>query len=211
MDVIKLGKLDDLGVLYALLPGFIAYKIVHLLTAPGDKMEAVEAIVTGLAYTIASLLLWELLKLQGSYLPTPDYIGLPLTATGIGLAVSLGITNDWLFPFLRRIKLSHVTSEKETWLAALNSFRRRYGEYCVVTFQDRRRLFGRIISVSECQENGHIYLEDAQWLPSDNTSDEPNDEPRIETGAFLVSLKGVEYLHLIPSGKKAVKPEPKGR
>jgi len=53
MALPDLGKIDSLGLLFTLLPGLLTFVIVHAMTARGQKIEPIEAVLYGLAYTLA--------------------------------------------------------------------------------------------------------------------------------------------------------------
>jgi hypothetical protein len=207
MDFPKIPDLDgglDNNIIFTLLPGLVSYKIVQVLTNPSHKVEATEAVVTGLAYTLISHLMWNILKWPGSLIPTPEPIGIMLCSITVGLAVSWGVSSDWVFKILRWTQITRRPSTDSIWQASIDYGHRKYGGFAIVTFDDGRRLYGRIRAVSSDQESGHIFLTSARWIH--HKTDDP-----IEPGAFLVSLNKVEYLHLIPQqGEKHSATQTKG-
>lgn len=91
MTLPSLRNLETIGLLFTLFPGLVTYLIVRLLTCRDSRLDAVQAILYGLAYTVLAHFFWAIAKWPGSYLPTPDIVGLGSTAIilGIGISVSL--------------------------------------------------------------------------------------------------------------------------
>ncbi|MEL6898841.1 MAG: hypothetical protein AAFP90_22305, partial [Planctomycetota bacterium] len=106
MTLNSIGKLSDLGIVFSLLPGLVTYLAVRLCTGRERKIEVTEAILHALAYTLLSHAVWALCCLPGSYIPTPDIVGLSLCAIAIGLALSVAINRHLAISTLRFLGLT---------------------------------------------------------------------------------------------------------
>ena len=83
--------LTELACYLVIFPGLVTYPIVRLLTSLDSKLDAAQAILHGLAYTLLAHFFWAIAKWPGSYLPTPDFVGLGSIASALGVAISVSI------------------------------------------------------------------------------------------------------------------------
>lgn len=174
MSLPELGKLDSLGLLFTLLPGFLTFFIFRAMSARGDKIEAIEAILSGLAYTLIIHAFWFGFKRLGSWFPTPDLVGLSLTAAGLGFGLASLHNSGWGFRLLRRFHLTGESAWITIWETAFREFRGSQGggEYAVLHLKDGRRVMGAIRGFSPRQENGHVCLERVRWFSGSEQSEE---------------------------------------
>lgn len=194
----KLPSLSDekaLGLLFTLFPGLLTFLIVRLLTAREKKLDAVEAILHGLAYTLLVNLIWELLCWPGSYIPTSDIIGLGLTSVALAIGLSLAINNRLTYRLLQRVR---VTSEPEfatIWETTFRTARTEIGSYAVLTLDDERRIMGELRGFSPEQSGGHVMLAKWEWLTEDTKDTE---EFTANTGWVLIPAERIIVVQFLP-------------
>ena len=187
------GKIETLGLLFTLLPGLLAFLVERTLTARERKVETVEAILFGLAYTLAVHAVWSVLKRAGSVIPTPDITGLALTAITIGLAIAFLKNSGALFHLLQK---SGITREAAWWSIWETAFRFSYAqknEFVVLHLADGRRLFGAVVGHSSEQKDGHICLMQAMWLV--------DPRPAPISGMILLRADDVKMVEFVPRSK----------
>lgn len=152
-----------------------------------------EAILQGLAYTLLAHALWAICQMPGSWLPTPDIVGLSLCAIFIGLLLSVAINRRLAFAALRRLGLTRQPDFPSIWETAFRLSENELGEYVVVELDDERRILGAIRGVSPYQSDGHLCLERCQWLPMRTDAGTiPID------GWFLVPTARIRSVHFLP-------------
>lgn len=197
MDLPDIGKIESLGLLFTLLPGLLSYLVFRALAARADKIEAVEAILSGLAYTLVVHALWFGLKL-GSWIPTPDLLGLSVTAVGLGCSLAAIHNSGYGYRVLRRLRLTGEPSWVTIWETAFREFRGvQGGEYAVLHLKDGRRVMGAIRGFSPRQENGHVCLERVQWLLNAESGDE-------HPGLHLFNACDISIVEFLPAKQGAI-------
>jgi hypothetical protein len=193
----ELGELESLGLLFTLLPGLLTYLTVRVLSAREEKIEAVETVLCGLAYTLVVHALWVGLKALGSWIPTPDLIGLSLTAVGLGLCLAAIHNSGIGYRVLRRLHLTSESSWLTVWQTAFREFRGvQGGEYAVLHLKDGRRVMGAIRGFSPRQENGHVCLERVHWFSGTEESEE-------HPGLHLFNASDICVVEFLPDQKGA--------
>lgn len=186
---LEIGKLNTLGLLFALLPGFLTYVIVHALIKRGRKPEAVEAILHALAYTVVVHGLWAGVS---PWLPTttPEIVGVCVTAVILAVVMSALIHHECLY----RLSLGANIAGEDRWYSMWeNEFRRarqNVGEYAVIQLTDGRRLRGCIRGYSEEQAGGLVTLDRCKWLVA-----EGSDLPRGDL--ILIPAENIEFVHFL--------------
>ena len=193
--------LDELGILFALLPGLLTYLVKHTLVARHESLSATKVVLWGLAYTLIDWAVWEGLKWPGSLLPTPDLVGLSVTAVAVGTATAAADSSGLLFKFARRLRLTNQPVFPSVWRAAFHQFRfERKGEWVVLHLRDGRRMMGGVAAISPTRKDGHVLLQPATWLPEepdDGAGDAANPAAPMNPGGYLLSTADVaivEYL-----------------
>lgn len=165
LNLPDIGKLDSLGILFSLLPGLLTLVVQRALSGREQKLEAVDAILHGLAYTVVVHAVWAVLTLW-SWFPTPDIFGLCACAIVLGVVLAKCKNSGWLYGVLRFCGLSRESSWPTIWETAFREAPRLGSEYAVLYLKDRRRLMGAVRFYSHDQELGHVILDRAQWLDS---------------------------------------------
>jgi hypothetical protein len=189
----NVGSVDSLGILFTLLPGLITFVIVRSLTARSRKMEPTDAILLGLAYTLLVHAIWTVLTLA-SWIPTPDIVGLSLSAVGLGLFVSWLTNAGSAYRVFQWLRLTQESTWPSIWETAFREFRSNQGEYAVFEFTDGRRLYGAIHGFSADQRDGHILIDRAKWIHS---NDENGDLPE-QPGSLLIRADDVATVQFMP-------------
>jgi hypothetical protein len=192
----SVGKLDPaLGVLFTLLPGLVTFLVVRSLSARERKLDPTEVVLHGLAYTLIVHAIWQLLKSLGSWVATPDIVGLSLTAVAIGVLLAWLFNRAVLYSWFQRLGITDESNWASIWETAFREFRAQGGDYAVMHLRDGRPIMGAIRGHSASQVGGHICLESAGWLPS-----EGNALPLVELpGRILLCPKDVAFVEFVPS------------
>lgn len=164
MKIPNLVGQDSLGILLSLLPGLLTYLVHHSLCHRGRKIEAVPAVLWGLAYTLIVHALWTCLKAMGSVIPTPDVVGLPLTAVAAGIGFSALSTSGFHYNLLRRLRVTHEGSDVSIWLTTLRIIRHERRGYVTIGLRDGRFVAGGLFAFSAEDLSGHITLMPYAWL-----------------------------------------------
>jgi hypothetical protein len=166
-------KLEALGILVLLLPGFLCAYIVQQLAVRRSQTE-LEKVIEG---PILSFVLYMLVlpfghyQLPVSWVTTPGQIGITvhwkaLLALG-GLAIALAliyaanINHDWVLRFCRWINLTERTSRNTIWNDAFQDIQNRY---LAVGLADGRSVVGYLRYYSDDPQEASLFLEDAAWL-----------------------------------------------
>lgn len=192
----EIGKIESLGILFTLLPGLLTYLVVRLLTARGKELQTTEMVLYSLAYTLIVNATWALLKAVGSWIPTPDLVGLSLSAVAWGIAVSVGIMFGFPYNVLNCIKVTREGPCPTTWQSAMHVFRSKGGEYLLLNFKDGRRVLGATRGLPAQQKDGHFCLERVRWLS-------PGTDEIEQPGLMLFNAEDVSFVQFLP-------PTPKG-
>lgn len=161
------GKMETLGLLFSLLPGLLTYIVVRALTARERKLDAVEAVLHGLAYTVLVHALWALLTLK-SWIPTPEIVGLSFCSLAIGLMIAKCHSRGWIYNLLRRFGLTEESTWQSAWETSFREARAAGREYAVLYLKDGRRIMGAVRGFSSEQSSGHVAIDQSQWLNDEN-------------------------------------------
>jgi hypothetical protein len=175
--------MENLGLLFSLLPGLLTYIVVRALTARERKLDAVEAVLHGLAYTVLVHSLWELLTLK-SWIPTPDLAGLSLCSLVIGLTIAKCHSRGWIYNLLRRFGLTEESTWQSAWETSFRMARADGREYAVLYLKDGRRIMGAVRGFSSEQNAGHVAIDRSQWLSEKN-------EATVIPGLMLLSANEI--------------------
>jgi len=111
----KIGKIEDVELLFALLPGLLTYLVVYFLASRQEKIDAIKAVLLALAFTLVSHATWSLLKSLGSYIPTPDIVGITITATAWGVIFGFLVNRGWIYRLLRSVGISAEPGAATIW------------------------------------------------------------------------------------------------
>jgi hypothetical protein len=191
----NVGQIESLGILFTLLPGLITYLVVRALTERGRKIDAIDAVLYGLAYTLVVHAIWYALTHVGSWIPTPDIIGLCLTAVALGIVVAIIANTGVAYCVLRWLRITSEASWSTIWQTTFREFRRTEDEYAVLHLKDRRRVMGALRGYSSEQKEGHICLERVRWLDSDGARTE-------QPGMHLFNAEDVAFVEFVPALKE---------
>lgn len=189
----NVGSFDSLGILFTLLPGLITLVLVRALTARSRKIEPTEAILHGLAYTLLVHSIWTALTIR-SWIPTPDIVGLSLSAIALGLILSWLTNAGMTYGVFRWLNLTHEPSWPSIWETAFREFRGSQGEYAVFEFKDGRRLYGAIHGFSSDQKEGHLLVDRARWIHAADEHQQQSEQP----GSLLIRADDVAIVQFMP-------------
>ncbi|HEY0307985.1 MAG TPA: DUF6338 family protein [Acidobacteriaceae bacterium] len=193
------SKLEALGVLFVLLPGFGCAYFVQALAVrrkQTDLDKIIEALVFSFIIYIATLhFSGHVLPVSWLSVPNSDqhqivvnlrYL-LVLSGAAVVLAVLLAvnINFDLLNRFFRLINVSELTARSSVW----NDVFQEIGGYVQVGLTDGRTALGWLRYYSDDPEECSIFLEDAAWVDKDGI-----EKPIIGPGILLAKGSDIEYV-----------------
>ncbi len=197
----ELPQTEIVGVIYALLPGFLAAWIFYGLTAHPRKSpfeRVVQALIfTGIAQAVVLLLRASLLCAgrwfaMGIWTNDVAYVWSIAVAVLLGLTFALFANKDWFHRFLRehpwlaRIGgITTRTSFPSEWFSAFNQDKR----YVVLHLTGQRRLYGWPFEWPDSPDSGHFVIAQPEWLLENNQR-----VPVHTVERMLVAAKDVEMV-----------------
>lgn len=180
---------DFIGVLYQLMPGFLASWLFYSLTAH-QRDDPFGRVVTALIFSsligVLNAAVEFLLLLLGRLLAIGSWNTTAERALAIAIAIPLGIgaalvaNNDLFHDWLRRnpvqpnllpgrspreLTFTRRTSHPSEWHSAFARFKR----FVILHLDDGRRLYGWPEEWPDFPDVGSFVLEDPEWLLDDNS------------------------------------------
>jgi hypothetical protein len=191
-------KIEALGILLILLPGFSCAYVTQHLAVRRDQTEldkAVEALLFSFVLYLATLpffgytlpVSWHAIA-GGSYQIVPSYphlLTLFVSSILLGVLYAANINHDWVLGVLRKINVTERTARSSIWNDAFQEI----GGYVQVGMRDGRKLLGWVRYYSDESSDCSIFLEDAAWI-GDNGEVQSIDGP----GVLLTKECGVEFV-----------------
>jgi hypothetical protein len=197
-------KMEALGVLLILLPGFACAYIVQFL-AVRRKQSELDKVVEALLF---SLILYVItLPIFGHNLPVslqsatdrPDVYQILVDyghlATLAGLAVlfallyAANINHDWLMWIFRKMRITERTSRSTIWNDAFQEI----GGFVRVGITDGRCLVGWVRDYSDDAVDPSLFLETAAWIVKEEDGNEI-EMPIGDPGILLTKEMPIEYV-----------------
>jgi hypothetical protein len=191
---------ETLTVLSFLIPGFISvFLFRHLVYRPDKEIGyfIVEALIYSFViYSIAGTILdYAPVTLQEvttgekktysvTFVTSALFVLLAISVA-IPLFFALILNNDYATSFLRKLKITTVSSRANTWLDAFSAQKC----YVIVNTVDGKRIFGWPMWYSNSPKDGYIYLYDPSWIDS-----EQKFVPTGLHGLFLVKKNSIDYI-----------------
>jgi len=208
---------ETLTVLSFLIPGFISvFLFRHLVYRPDKEIGyfIVEALIysfviysiVGAILNYAPVTLQEVTvgdkKTYSVTFVTSALVVLLIVSVAIPLLFALILNNDYATQFLRKLRITTVSSRANTWLDAFSARKC----YIIVNTVDGKRIFGWPMWYSNSPKDGYIYLYDPSWIDS-----EQNFIPTGLHGLFLVKEQSIDYIEFtnITSENAKGKDDPK--
>lgn len=186
----NISSLNTLGTLFTLLPGLLTYLVVHFLTARERKLEATEAVLMGLGFTVIVNTLYAVAANFSKLPAEPNLPSLTIIALTIGLVVSISTNNGLGYAILRKSRLTKESSWRSTWVTALKTFDEEGGDWVFVYLSDGSRLLGAVAGYSSDITDGHLALQDCSWVKAD-------DEKIKTPGVILIPGEQIVTLQLL--------------
>jgi len=207
-------KMEALGVLLVLLPGFACAYIVQFLAVRRKQSELdkiVEALLFSLVLYVITLPLfgrtlpisWQSLSSsrQDVYQILVDYNHLAALA---GLAIILAllyaanINHDWLMKAFRWMRITERTARSTIWNDAFQEI----GGFVQVGLSGERKVIGWVRDYSDDATEPSLFLEKAAWIVKQADGAETEitiDDP----GILLTKETAIEYVIFLGWHKKA--------
>ena len=171
---------EIVGVINALLPGFLTTWVYYALTAhpkKGSFERVIEALIfTGIVQVIV-LLIQKTLFILGkvytlcSWTSQSSFVLSIVIAVLLGIVFSLFANKDWFHKFLRESKwfkciggVTSRTSFPSEWFNAFNKSKR----YITLHLVGDRRLYGWPCEWPDHPDSGHFVIMEPEWLLDDN-------------------------------------------
>ena len=199
-----LPQSELVGVIYALLPGFLAAWIFYGLTAHPRKSpfeRVVQALIfTGIVQATVLLVRYFLIFIGklwplGFWTIDTGFIWSILLAVVLGMVFALFSNKDWFHRFLREHKwfsriggITKRTSFPSEWFSAFNQDKR----YVVLHMVGSRRLYGWPFEWPDAPDAGHFVMVQAEWLLDNNER-----VPLDSVDRMLVAAKDVEMVEFV--------------
>ncbi len=193
------SKVEALGILLLLLPGFLCSFLVRLISVRAKQTEfdkVVEALLfstvlylgVGWAFGNTLPISWIEQEKNGgpvfTFLLNFRYLSW-LSAGSVLCAFAYGATvnHNWFHRLLRTVRLTEKTSRLSVWNDTLQDIQSRY---LLLELGDQRRVLGYLRYYSDDVEEASIFLEDAAWLDQDG-----NQFPIEGPGILLTKEAGI--------------------
>ncbi len=196
MPPISIPAVNDIEgneLLFALLPGFLTYTVVHALTNRERSLNSVEAVLHAFGYTLVVHAVWWLLT-RWSWIPTPDLVGLPFCAVAVGLVIAKVSNGGTVYRWLQKLGISGQPPWPSIWETAFRTTWMEGSEYVVVHLRDGRRVMGAVRGYSAVQTGGHVAIICAQWL----TDDREDEREANNHTLLLVPADEIRFLEFLP-------------
>jgi hypothetical protein len=209
-------RVEVLGVLLVLLPGFACAYIVQFLAVRRKQSEldkVVEALIFSLTLYLFTLpffgytlpLSWGPLDVEHPnvyqiFINWKHLVCLTAASVVFAVVYSANINRDWVMSALRWMRVTERTARKTIW----NDAFQEAGGMVQVGFSGERKILGWLRYYSDEAEDSSLFLESASWLTTqaDGTeSEQPIDGP----GILLTRDSGIEYVMFLNwEGQKPV-------
>jgi hypothetical protein len=205
-------KVEALGILLVLLPGFACAYIVQFL-AVRRKQSELDKVAEALLFSLVLYLLT--LPFFGYAFPLgwsvdphhPDAYQisihwkhlLSLTAASIVFALiySANINQDWAMSALRWMRVTERTARKTIW----NDAFQEVGGMVQVGLSGERKILGWLRYYSDEADESSLFLESASWLTKSSDGAE-SEQPIDGPGILLTKESGIEYVMFLNWAKK---------
>jgi len=205
-------KVEALGILLVLLPGFACAYIVQFLAVRSKQTEldkVIEALLFSLfLYLLISPFFGYTLPLGWRQIDSqhPNAIQIVvnwkylvwLTVGAIAFAIvySANINRDWAMAALRWMRVTERTARKTIWNDAFQEI----GGMVQVGLSGERKVLGWLRYYSDEAEDCSLFLESASWVKKDNDGTE-SEEIIDGPGILLTKDSGIEYIMFLKWGK----------
>ena len=195
------GKVEALGILLILLPGFTCAYISQHLAVRRERTEldkVIEALIFSFVLYLATLpffgytlpVSWHS-GTNGTYQIVLHYrqlFVLLIASIALGILYGANINRDWLLTLFRWCRITERTARSSIW----NDTFQEIGGFVQVGFKDGKRLIGWVRYYSDDSNDSSVFLEDAAWVTEEDQQ-QPIDGPgilltkesAIETVSFL--------------------------
>ncbi len=207
-------KVEALGILLVLLPGFAAAYLVQLLAARRRQSE-LEKIVEALIFSLVLYLIT--LPFFGYALPItwrpgdathpdpwqilivwPHLLALALLAVVLGAIYAASINHNWLIAPFRWFNITERSARSSVWNDVFSDLK----GIVQVGLSDGRSVIGWLRRYSDEDEAHVLFLEEAAWIDS-----EGKEIPIPGPGILLTKNSGIEYVMFLDSEAEDTAPE----
>lgn len=207
------GKVEALGILLVLLPGFACAYLVQMLAVrrkQSDFEKIIEALLFSLLLYLFTLpffgytfpLSWQPATQQNAdpFQIKVHWVQLfVLTAASgvLGILYSANVNGDWLLTVLRWLHITDRTTRKTIWNDAFQEF----GGMVQVGLSGERKVLGWLRYYSDEAEDSSLFLESASWVSEDENG-EVIERPIFGPDILLTKDSGIEYVMFLNSARE---------
>ncbi len=186
----EIPSLKSVQLLYALLPGLLVFVILRTLTSRDKRLDATEAVLYGLAYTlICNAIVFTVTHYYPVVKEVPEVALLSTVAVVFAFVLSIEKNNAFFFRILQTLRITRENAWPSVWETVFRECRRNKSEFICVTMKDGTRVQGAIRhNTDDPTAAGHIALENAHWLDASNKL-----SPRI-SGLIVISVTEIQHL-----------------
>lgn len=193
------NEVEVIGVLWFLLPGFVAAGIFQSLI-PNPKPGATDVIIRAFIFTTAvqllALLLFKFTDYCGWTIASDGTLGIlivTLIAIALGLFSAYVWNNDWIHGMLRRC---NVTKECSYQSAQYSAFANHGNCYVVLHLKGERRLFGWPKEWPSGPDDQHLLINECIWLEDSTDAESTANEEYVSH--ILIPTREVEMIEFLP-------------
>jgi hypothetical protein len=200
------GKVEALGILLVLLPGFAAAYLVQLLAARHKQSEldkVVEALIFSLFLYLFTLpffgyglpIAWHPADEKHPdvwqvFIVWPHLLALAFLALVLGAIYAASINHNWLTAPFRWLRISERSARSSVWNDVFSDIE----GFVQVGMSNGRSVIGWLRRYSDEDEAHVLFLEEAAWIDS-----EGNESPINGPGILLTKNSEIEYVMFLDS------------
>lgn len=195
-----LKSLDLVGVLWFLLPGFVAMWVFAGLASypkPSQLQRLVDALIFTAFAQAATIVVRALLVAIGRLHPIfgpwregADEAWSVLLALLIGIVAAAIANHGFAHKLMNFLRVTRLTGFPSEWYGSFDALSPDH--WVILHLRGERRLYGFVREWATGSKEGHILLSHVEWLGTPKTPGS-NDENRI-----LVPVKDVSFVEFVP-------------
>lgn len=192
---------EVISLLNFLLPGFLTAWVIYGLTNH-EKPNQFERTIQALIFTVSiQAIVWLLEKallwvgefyILGYWDNSVELLASYTIALIIGLLIAKSIQNDFIYSFLRGIKVTGKSSHPSEWCDVFS----KYPRFVVLHLEGERRLFGWPEVWPSKPNDGNFFITYPSWQAEDGITELPNTE------GILINSKDVKWVEIFKEKEK---------
>ena len=198
VNMTELLSKETLGLLYFLLPGFLAAWVFYGLTAHPKKApfeRSIQAliftvVVQAIIFCIRYLLCYVGKSHRvGAWTPESGLIWSVIVAVAIGVTFSAIANSSCVHSLLQKLHVTKRTSYPSEWYSAFH----HWGRHCVLNLKNGRRLRGWPEEWPDQPDKGHFLIQSPEWVTDEGVRVSLHPTMRVLIAAEDVEFVEFEY------------------